>query len=114
LIYREFFGFEESFVLLWDLQMEEIFKKKFPQKLNETEIFDILVQLLECLKQLCSKSIFHQNLTQTNILFVKRKLKISEFGMVNPISSQGIMKTRKQFMAPEMFIRKERKLKSNI
>jgi serine/threonine protein kinase len=94
-------------------------QERIAQKLSETEILNILFQLLEGLKYLHSqKKIFHGDLRPANILFVNGQLKIADFKMAKRIEktmeSQVTFKGTLNFMSPEMFIKKQGGMPSDI
>jgi serine/threonine protein kinase len=112
--YVESFWFQKKFCIVMEFADRGNLQEKMTQKLNDTEILNILVQILESLKYLHSKNIFYPDLKPSIILFVKGKLKLSNFGVTKTISSQFVFNQAKQFMAPEMFLENKRQLKFDI
>jgi serine/threonine protein kinase len=116
--YFESFWLEKKFCIVMEFADGGTLQEKLGQKLSEKEILQILGQLLDGLKYLHHKKIFHLNLKPSNILFVKNQLKIVDFGMAKSIdkaiASQFTQDGSQAFMPPEMFLNKKRGSGSDI
>jgi serine/threonine protein kinase len=89
-------------------------QEKLWQKLNESQILEILVQLLEGLKYLHCKSIVHGNLRPENILFVRGQLKIADFRFTTARTYQISCNRTQPFLHPEVFVQEPNETPSDI
>jgi serine/threonine protein kinase len=110
--FYESFWYDKKFCIVMEFADGGSLQEKISDKLNQNQILAILVQLLEGLKYLHERKIFHRDLKPDNLLFVKGQLKIADFGMAKAMDQTmgfGVTTAGTQpYMPPEMFLAKPR------